>query len=56
MIPAETQYKVHDQELLIIVKTFKHWRHYLKRALHPIKVLTDYNNLRRFMNVKQLND
>ena len=55
MIPAETRYEVHDQELLAIVEAFKHWRHYLEGALHPVEVLTDHNNLRGFMNVKQLN-
>ena len=30
MIPAECNYDTHDKELLAIVKTFKHWRHYLE--------------------------
>ena len=30
MIPAEIQYKTHNDELLAIVKAFKTWRHYLK--------------------------
>ena len=52
MIPAETQYKVYNQELLIIIKTFKHWRYYLKKALHSIKILINYNNLYGFINIK----
>lgn len=35
--------------------TFKHWRHYLKRSFHPIKVLTNYNNLKYFMGQPMLN-
>ena len=54
MIPAETQYKTHDGELLAIVEAFKTWRHYLEGCKHKILVLTDYNNLRRFMNTKSL--
>ena len=54
MIPAETRYKTHDGELLAIVETFKIWRHYLEDSKHEILVLTDHNNLHRFMNTKSL--
>ena len=55
MIPAERNYETHDQELLAIVAVFKQWRHYLEGSWHPVEVLTDHNNLKSFMNVKQLN-
>ena len=55
MISAEQQYETHDQELLAIVMAFKQWRHYLKDSTHPVEVLTNYNNLHKFMNVKSLN-
>ncbi len=54
MIPAETRYKTHDQELLAIVKSFKNWRHYLEGCKYKVLVLTDHNNLRRFINTKSL--
>ena len=54
MILAETQYETHDSELLAIVKAFKTWRHYLKGCKHEVLVLTDYNNLCRFMDTKSL--
>ena len=54
MIPAETRYAMHDGELLAIVETFKTWRHYLEGFQHEVFVLTDYNNLRQFMNTKSL--
>ena len=54
MIPAKTQYKTHNAELLAIVKAFKTWRYYLKGCKHKVFVLTNYNNLRRFMNTKSL--
>ena len=54
MILAETQYETHDRELLAIVKVFKTWRHYLKGCKHEVLVLTNYHNLRRFINTKSL--
>ena len=54
MILAETRYKTHDAELLAIVETFKNWRHYLEGCQYEFLILTDYNNLRRFMDMKSL--
>ena len=54
MIPAETRYETHDQELLAIVEAFKNWRHYLEGCKYEVLVLTDHNNLRRFMDTKSL--
>ena len=54
MIPAETRYKTHDAELLAIVEAFKTWRHYLEGCKHEVLVLTDYNNLQRFIDTKSL--
>ena len=54
MIPAETRYKTHDSELLAIIEAFKTWCHYLKGCKHKVLVLTDHNNLRRFMDIKSL--
>ena len=54
MIPAETRYKTHDGELLAIVEAFKTWRHHLKGCKHKVLVLTNHNNLRRFMDTKSL--
>jgi transposase InsO family protein len=53
-IPAEMNYKVHDQELLAIIESFRHWRHYLAGASHPVIVLTDHHNLVGFMNLTKL--
>ena len=49
MEPAERNYETHDSELLAIVKSFVHWRHYLEGSQHPIQVLSDHNNLKYFM-------
>jgi glutaredoxin-related protein len=55
MIFAEMNYETHDQKLLIIVEYFKHWKHYLKKNYHAMKIFIDHNNLKEFMNVKTLN-
>jgi hypothetical protein len=45
MSPAERNYAVGDQEMLAIVMSCRHWRHYLEGARHPVEVLTDHHNL-----------
>ena len=42
LIPAEINYKIHDKELLIIIKAFKKWYHYLKGAKYKIEVFINY--------------
>ena len=54
MIPAETRYKTHNGELLAIVGVFKIWKHYLEGSQHEVLILTDHNNLCRFMEMKSL--
>ena len=54
MIPAETRYETHDNELLAIVEAFKTWSHYLEGCKHEVLVLTNHKNLRRFMDTKSL--
>ena len=51
---AELNYRVLDQEMLVIVELFKHWRHYLKDSMHPVLVLSDHTNLQHFMLIKEL--
>ena len=34
---------------------FKQWRHYLESSAHSVEVLTNYNNLYEFINIKSLN-
>ena len=49
-----TYFYTHDQELLAIVEAFKTWHHYLEGCKFEVLVLTDHNNLRRFMDTKSL--
>ncbi len=53
-ISVETRYETYDGELLAIVEAFKTWRHYLESYKYKVLVLTDYNNLQRFMDMKRL--
>ncbi len=48
-------YETHDLELLVIMRVFKHWRHYLKNSSQLIQMLTDHANLRYFFMTKKLN-
>lgn len=54
MTPAERNYDTGDTELLAIVMSCKHWRHYLEDTKHPVTIITDYLNLRSIMIDKVL--
>ncbi len=54
MIPAETRYKTHNQELLVIIEAFKTWRHYLEGYKYEVLIFTYYNNLCWFIDTKNL--
>ena len=54
MIDAKRNYKIQDAELLAIVESFYHWRHYLEQLYHTVEVFTDNSNLRAFMNTYKL--
>ena len=46
--------KMIDAELLAVVKSFRHLRHYLEQPCHTVDVVTDYSNLRAFMTTRKL--
>ncbi len=54
MIPAETRYETHNQELLPIIEALKTFHHYLESYKYKVLVLTDHNNLCQFMDIKIL--
>ena len=55
MAPAERNYDIYDKELLAIVESFQHWRHYLEGARHRIEVFSDHENLQYFLEKRHLN-
>jgi Reverse transcriptase (RNA-dependent DNA polymerase)/RNase H-like domain found in reverse transcriptase/Integrase zinc binding domain/Chromo (CHRromatin Organisation MOdifier) domain/Aspartyl protease len=52
---AECNYDTPDREMLAVVESMRHWRHYLEGSRHPIQVLSDHKNLEPFMTTKNLN-
>ena len=54
LIPAKTCYETHNAKLLAIVKAFKNWCYYLEDCKYKVLVLTDHNNVRRFIDTKSL--
>ena len=51
---AEKNYDTHDREMLSIVASFQHWRHYLEGAKRT-EVITDHDNLKKFISQTTLN-
>lgn len=48
--PAESNYEVHDKELLAIIEAFRHQRVYLEGQAYETKVISDHQNLTRFLS------
>ena len=53
--PVERNYKIHDKEMLAIIRALEEWRHFLKGAWHLVEIWTDHKNLEYFMTAKKLN-
>jgi hypothetical protein len=54
MIFAERNYEINDQEMLVIVKVCKKWRHYIENVKHSIRMIIDHANLKNFFINKVL--
>jgi hypothetical protein len=46
--PVERDYKIHNTEILAIIRGLEKWRHYLERAHHPVEIWTNHKNLEYF--------
>jgi hypothetical protein len=46
--PVERNYKIHNTEMLAIVRGLEEWRHYLEDARHLVEIWTDHKNLEYF--------
>ena len=53
--PAQCNYEIYDNDLLVVVTAFEEWRAQLQSVANPVKVLTDYKNLEYFTTTKLLN-
>ena len=52
---TERNYKIHDKEMLVIVRGLEVWRHLLEGAQTKFKIWTDHKNLEYFMKAQKLN-
>jgi hypothetical protein len=55
MIFAKRNYEVNDQEMLVIVKIYKKWRHYIENVKYSIRVIIDHANFKNFFINKFFN-
>jgi len=53
--PVERNYKIHDKEMLAIIRALQEWRHFIKGTEHQCEIWTNHKNLEYFMTAKQLN-
>ena len=54
MIDDKGDYEIHDAELLAIVESFYHWRHYPEQPYHIVEVLTNNSKLCVFTSTNKL--
>jgi len=51
----ERNYKIHNKEMLVIIRGLKSWRHLLEGAKFKFEIWTDHKNLEYFMKAQKLN-
>jgi len=52
---TERNYKIHDKEMLAIIRELEAWRHLLEGAQYKFEIWTDHKNLEYFMKAQKLN-
>ena len=52
---TERNYKIHDKEILAIIRGLENWRHLLKGICFKFEIWMDHKNLKYFMKVQKLN-
>ena len=52
---TERNYKIHDKEMLVVIRRLENWRHLLEGTKIKFEVWTDYKNLEYFMKAQKLN-
>jgi hypothetical protein len=55
LFPVERNYKIHNKEMLAIIRALQEWRHFVEGTAHPCEIWMDHKNLEYFMTAKQLN-
>ena len=52
---TKRNYKIHDKEMLAIIRGLENWRHLLEGAHFKFEIWTDHKNLEYFMKTQKLN-
>src|SRR5215471_1924116 len=52
---VQRNYKIHDKEMLAIIRALEEWRHFTEGARHEVEIWTDHWNLEYFMTAQRLN-
>jgi len=52
---TEQNYKIHNKEMLAVIRYLEAWRHYLEGAKLKFEIWTDHKNLQYFMTSQKLN-
>jgi hypothetical protein len=52
---VKRNYKIHDKEMLAVMRSLGEWRHFLKGMKQKVEIWTDHENLEYFMTAKKLN-
>ena len=52
---TERNYKIHDKEMLAIIRGLESWRHLLEGVQSKFEIWTDHKNLEYFMKAQKLN-
>ena len=52
---TERNYKIHNKEMLAIVRSLENWKHVLEDAHFKFEIWIDHKNLEYFMKVQKLN-
>jgi len=52
---TEQNYKIHNKEMLAVIRCLEAWRYYLERAKLEFEIWTNHKNLQYFMMSQKLN-
>ena len=52
---TKRNYKIHDKEILVVIRELEDWRYLLESTKFKFKVWIDHKNLEYFMKVQKLN-
>jgi len=55
LFSVEWNYKIHNKEMLAIIRVLEEWRYFLEGATYLVEIWTDHKNLEYFMMAKKLN-